>query len=122
VAGCGPPGRALGVRPEWHADMMAGTVSIPEVLPGDTVWWHTDIIHAVEDEHKGRGYSNVIYIGAAPYCAKNAAYIARQKDTFLAGASAPDFAPENFEVAFDGRATPADLSDLGKRQMGLAAW
>jgi Gig2-like len=35
------------------------------------VWWHRDIIHAVEDHHKSTGYSNVIYIGTAPYCAKN---------------------------------------------------
>ncbi len=29
---CGAtPGRALGVSPEWHADLMAGLVSIPEV-------------------------------------------------------------------------------------------
>jgi hypothetical protein len=25
-------------------------------------------------------------------------------------------------VQFEGRATPADLTDLGKKQMGLAAW
>jgi hypothetical protein len=120
---CGAkPGRALSLVEQWHALLKPAITPIPLVEPGDTVWWHTDIIHAVEDEHKGRGYSNVIYIGAAPYCAKNAAYVAKQKDAFLSGASAPDFAPENFEVEFEGRAMPADLSDLGKRQMGLAAW
>jgi hypothetical protein len=64
----------------------------------------------------------VIYIGAAPHCAKNAEYLGRQKTAFLKGASAPDFAPENYEVQFEGRATPADLTDLGKKQMGLAGW
>jgi hypothetical protein len=44
---CGAkPGRALGVCPEWHKELMAGMVSIPEVQPGDTVWWHPDICHA----------------------------------------------------------------------------
>ena len=30
-------------------------VPIPEVQPGDTVWWHTDICHAVGDEHARQG-------------------------------------------------------------------
>ena len=73
---CGAkPGRALGVSPEWHAEMMAGMVSIPEVQPGDTVWWHTDICHSVADEHAGKEYASVIYIGSAPDCAKNRAYL-----------------------------------------------
>ena len=70
---CGAaPGRALGVRPEWHAEMMAGTVSIPEVMPGDTVWWHTDICHSVADEHAGKDYASVIYIGSAPIAPRTA--------------------------------------------------
>ena len=76
---CGAqPGRALGASPRWHADLLEGLVPIPEVQPGDTVWWHSDIIHAVEDHHTGSGYSNVIYIGAAPWCDKNAAFAAKQ--------------------------------------------
>ena len=117
---CGAaPGRALGVRPEWHAEMMGGTVSIPEVLPGDTVWWHTDICHSVADEHAGKEYASVIYIGSAPDCAKNRAYLPGQKQAFLAGKSPPDFAPMDFEVDFRGRATEADLTPLGRRQMGF---
>ena len=117
---CGAaPGRALGVRPEWHAEMMAGTVSIPEVMPGDTVWWHTDICHSVADEHAGKEYASVIYIGSAPDCAKNRAYLPGQREAFLAGKSPPDFAPMNFEVDFKGRATEADLTPLGRKQMGF---
>jgi hypothetical protein len=117
---CGAaPGRALGVNPEWHPDLMAGMVSIPEVLPGDTVWWHTDICHAVGDEHAGKEYASVIYIGSAPDCAKNRAYLPKQKDAFLAGRSAPDFAPMDFEVDFKGRATADDLTELGRAQMGF---
>ena len=120
---CGArPGRALSLVDRWHALLKPAITPIPLVEPGDTVWWHSDIIHAVEDEHKGRGYSNVIYIGAAPYCAKNVRYLQRQKAAFLSGASAPDFSPEDFEVEFQGRATVDDLTDLGKRQMGLSAW
>jgi hypothetical protein len=117
---CGAaPGRALGAEPEWHGDLLDGLVSIPPVQPGDTVWWHPDVVHAVEDEHAGRGYSNVIYIGASPRCAKNEAYARRQAEHFLAGKSAPDFAAEDYEVDFEGRATVDDLTELGRRQMAL---
>ena len=90
--------------------------------PGDTIWWRPDLLHAVKDRHAGAGYSNVMYIGAAPYCPKNANYLERQKSAFLKGESAPDFAPENYEVAYLGRTTLADLTELGKRQMGFAPW
>jgi Protein of unknown function (DUF1479) len=117
---CGAaPGRALGVRPEWHPDLIAGLVSIPEVMPGDTVFWHTDICHAVADEHTGSEYASVIYIGSAPDCPKNRAYLPKQRQAFLQGRSAPDFAVMDFEVDFKGRATEADLTDLGRTQMGF---
>jgi hypothetical protein len=117
---CGAaPGRALGVSPHWHAEMIAGTVSIPEVMPGDTVWWHSDICHSVANEHAGQEHASVIYIGSAPDCAKNRAYLPGQKAAFLAGNSPPDFAPMNLEAGFEGRATEADLTELGRRQMGF---
>ena len=117
---CGAePGRALRADENWHPDLMKSLVPIPVVEPGDTVWWHPDIVHAVEDSHNGTGYSNVIYIAASPKCDKNAAYIQKQKQSFLEGRSAPDFAAEDYEVNFAGRATLDDLTDLGRRQMGF---
>jgi hypothetical protein len=117
---CGAmPGRALGAHPEWHAELLEGMTTIPLVNPGDTVWWHPDIIHSVADEHKGQEYANVIYIGASPRCAKNEAYARKQAQAFLQGLSAPDFAPENYEVDFKGRATVDDLTELGRAQMAL---
>jgi len=38
----------------------------------------------------------------------------------MTGKSAPDFAPEDYEVDFSGRATINDLTDLGKQQMALS--
>ncbi len=117
---CGAtPGRALSADPKWHADILEGLVSIPTVEPGDTVWWHPDIIHSVADEHNGSDYANVIYIAASPRCAKNEAYVRKQAAKFLAGESAPDFAAEDYEVDFEGRAMVADLTELGRDQMGL---
>jgi hypothetical protein len=117
---CGAkPGCALSVQPEWHAPLFEAVTPIPLMQPGDTVFWHSDVIHAVENEHKGPGYSNVMYIAATVGCAKNTAYLAKQAPAFLAGETPPDFAPDNFEVDFQGRATEADLSALGRSQLGL---
>ncbi len=117
---CGAqPGRALGADPDWHGDLLQGLVKIPLLEPGDTVWWHPDVIHSVENEHRGSDYSNVMYIGAAPRCPKNEIYARRQAAHFQQGKSAPDFAAEDYEVDFEGRGTDADLSDVGRDQMAL---
>jgi hypothetical protein len=119
---CGAePARALSATTQWHGALLPALISIPRVEPGDTVWWHPDVVHAVEDRNDGAGYSNVMYIGAAPHCAKNAAYLEKQRHAFLKGESAPDFGPENHEVNYQGRATLADLTEIGKRQMGFVA-
>ena len=120
---CGAqPGRALGASQQWHPELLAGLVSIPQMEPGDTIFWHSDVIHAVEDKHGGSGYSNVIYIGAAPWCDKNIAFAKRQAPAFLEGRSSPDFAPEDYELDFAGRAGIDDLTPLGQMQMGLRPW
>ncbi len=117
---CGAlPGRALSVEKEWHGLLFDALTSIPLMQPGDSVFWHSDVIHAVENEHRGSVYSNVMYIGATVGCAKNSAYLAREAPAFLAGRTPPDFAPDDFEVDFTGRATEADLTPLGRSQMGL---
>lgn len=120
---CGAePGRSLRAVERWHGTLLAALVSIPRVEPGDTVWWHSDVIHAVENRHQGRGYSNVLYIPAAPWCDKNEAYLGRQRPCFLSGRSAPDFPVEDYEQGCAGRGAEADLSPLGHMQMGLIPW
>ncbi|KND61943.1 hypothetical protein BVER_01545 [Candidatus Burkholderia verschuerenii] len=117
---CGAmPGRALSIRPEYHAPLFEALSSIPKMQAGDTVFWHSDVIHAVEDEHKGAGFSNVMYIASAPACAKNDSYLKRQLPSFLRGASPPDFPADNFETDFEGRATLDDLTPMGRAQLGL---
>ncbi|MFT4067021.1 DUF1479 domain-containing protein [Paraburkholderia sp.] len=117
---CGAmPGRALSIKPEYHAPLFQALSSIPLMQPGDTVFWHSDVIHAVEDAHRGNGYSNVMYIASAPACAKNDAYLKRQLSSFVEGMSPPDFPADHFEVDFAGRATVDDLTALGKAQMGV---
>ena len=117
---CGAePGRALGVLPEWHGDLLEGLVTVPWMDPGDGVWWHPDLVHGVESRHGGSESSNVIYVGVSPRCEKNRLYGERQARAFLEGRSPPDFASEDYEVDFAGRALESDLSDLGRAQMTL---
>ena len=113
-------GRAMVVNPQHHSLLLDAYGPIPTVEPGDTVWWHADMIHGVEDAHQGKGYSNVIYIGAAPDCEKNRVFSDLQRAAFETGASSPDFAAEDYELGLSARATPADLTPLGRRQMGYA--
>ena len=117
---CGAaPGRALSVNPQYHSLLLQALSSIPLMEPGDTVFWHSDVVHAVENEHRGKGYSNVMYISSTPGCAKNTAYLAKQAPSFLTGKTPPDFAADDFEVDFKGRGTEADLTPLGRSQLGL---
>ena len=117
---CGArPGRALSILPEWHALLLDALVPIPHMEPGDAVFWHGDVVHAVEDAHRGSGDSNVMYIAAAPGCAKNDAYLQRQRLAFLRGDSPPDFPADHFEVDFDGRGGEGNLTALGRAQMGF---
>jgi len=111
-------GRALGIFKEYHELVMDAYVPIPTVNPGDTVWWHPDIIHGVEDTHRGSGYSNVMYIGAAPDCEKNRRFLDLLRPAFEAGRSSPDFAPEDFEIDFAGRFTVEQLTPRGREQLG----
>ncbi|EQA5669605.1 DUF1479 domain-containing protein [Cronobacter malonaticus] len=111
------PGRALSINERWHPLLLTGISSIPDMEPGDTVFWHCDVIHAVENEHQGEFDSNVMYIAAAPWCEKNDAYLKRQWPAFVEGRSPPDFAPDDFEVDFSGRATEADLTPAGREQL-----
>ena len=112
------PGRAMVVNEDYHSKLLRAYVPISTVGPGDTVWWHPDVIHGVEDINNNTGYSNVMYIGAAPDCEKNRIFLDKQRPAFEDGRSSPDFAAENYEVDFKGRFEVSDLSSLGRKQMG----
>ena len=59
-----------------------------------------------------------MYIAAAPWCEKNAAYLQRQWPAFVEGRSPPDFAADDFETDFTGRAGVDTLTDTGLEQLG----
>ena len=112
-------GKALSVNKEYHSLLLEGLISIPNMKPGDTVWWHPDVVHAVEDKHLGKNYSNVVYVGSTPYCKKNLDYVRKQAKKFLKGESPPDFAAEDFETNYKGRIKIENLTSLAKKQLAI---
>ena len=112
-------GKALSVNKEYHSLLLEGLISIPIMKPGDTVWWHPDVVHAVEEKHLGKNYSNVVYVGSTPYCKKNLDYVRKQAKKFLKGESPPDFAAEDFEINYKGRIKIENLTPLAKKQLAI---
>ena len=115
-------GQSLPVTEKYHSILLPALTPIPAVEPGDTVWWHGDVIHSVADGSNLDRWGNVMYIPASPHCAKNAAYAADCGQAVLTGRSPGDFAAEDYEVDWVGRATVDDLTDTGRRQLGLLPW
>ncbi|WP_086789852.1 YbiU family protein, partial [Crossiella equi] len=111
-------GQSLPITERWHAPLLPAMTPIPAVAPGDTVWWHGDLVHSVGAVTDQRGWGNVMYIPATPHCEKNAAYAAHCAQAFQTGASPGDFAPEDYETTWD-RPTLADLTPLGRSQLGV---
>ena len=99
--------------------LLPGLVPIPPVEPGDTVWWHGDIVHSVADAANETRWGNVMYIAATPGCPRNDVYRSSMLERFERGASPKDFPDEHFEERFVGRATPADLNHVGRQHFGL---
>lgn len=112
-------GQALSITEKYHPVLPPALSVIPAVEPGDTVWWHGDLIHAVADGSNPDRWGNVMYIPASPHCAKNAAYADACGQAFLTGASPADFAAEDYEVSWTGRAGVDDLNATGRAQLGL---
>jgi hypothetical protein len=115
-------GQALPISARWHSVLLPALTPIPAVEPGDTVWWHSDVIHCVADDTTHERWGNVMYIPSAPVCGKNAAYGATCGQAFLQGLSPGDFAPEDYEAGWSGRATVDDLNAVGRKQLGLEPW
>ncbi|KAK2731005.1 DUF1479 domain-containing protein [Colletotrichum kahawae] len=78
-----------------HLRLEDCLVHIPTMEPGDTVWWHTDVCHAVDPEHHGMENASVVYIAACPSTPNNRAYVKRQLEETRAGRPPPDYAEGN---------------------------
>jgi len=99
--------------------LLRATVPIPPVEPGDTVWWHGDVIHSVANASNDVRWGNVLYIAATPSCPRNDEYRTSMLERFLGGLSPTDFPDEDFEADFRGRPSVDDLNAIGRGHFGL---
>ncbi|KAJ7866393.1 hypothetical protein B0H14DRAFT_2347464 [Mycena olivaceomarginata] len=103
-----------------HLLLDATMTSVPAVNPGDTVFWHCDVVHSVEEEHTGSEDSVVMYIPAVPLTPANARYVEHQKDNFFKGVPPPDFPAAVTGVGLVGLGSAKDIEEpLGRKAMGL---
>jgi hypothetical protein len=106
---------------KWHPDLIAALSGIPSVEAGDSVWWHCDMIHSVAPVENQKGWGNVMYIPAAPWCPRNEAYAAEVREAFLSGASPSDFPAEHYEKDWPDRFPPSQLNETGRRGLNYTS-
>lgn len=117
---CGvQPNRTFPASYKWHDVLLDAVSPIPSVQPGDSVWWHCDMIHSVAPVSDQIGWGNVMYIPAAPWCAKNETYAASVREAFRTGRSPADFPPEHYEQSWPNRFQVDQLNEIGRRGLGL---
>ncbi len=111
--------RVFPVSEEWHPLLAPAVSGIPDVRAGDSVWWHCDVVHGVDPVTDQRGWGNVMYIPAAPWCPRNEAYAGSVREAFRTGSSPADFPAEHYERTWPDRFREDQLNDTGRRGLGL---
>lgn len=79
-------------------------------------------IHAVDAVHRGKETASVFYIGAAPVCRMNDAYMVQQAENFKLGYMPPDFrtVEDDGEARFKGfQGVEMLTSDAARRAMAI---
>ncbi|KAI1343266.1 hypothetical protein F5Y15DRAFT_229161 [Xylariaceae sp. FL0016] len=115
-----PQSQRLSRSSHPHLRLEETLVHIPEMMPGDTVWWHTDVCHAVDPIHEGKGHAAVAYIAACPTTPNNKKYVKEQLESIIAGRVPPDFfpGPETNETTFHGYKGHSGISADARKAFG----
>ncbi|KAH8829149.1 hypothetical protein DL96DRAFT_1596877 [Flagelloscypha sp. PMI_526] len=78
------PGAAIGKTQELnhnthpHLRLNETMLRIPQVQPGDQVYWHCDVIHAVDTLQGGKSDASVLYIPAVPLTVKKGMHLCKE--------------------------------------------
>jgi hypothetical protein len=107
-----------------HLRLRECMVNIPKMNPGDTIWWHCDMLHAVEVDHLGDHDASVAYVAATPTTETNKTYMKKQAAAFMDGGRIPgDFTAGKVdkEGEFKGWAGEAGIlsGEAGLRAAGI---
>ena len=111
--------QVLPVNEKWHELPLQALSGIPDVRAGDSVWWHCDLVHGVAPVLDQRGWGNVMYIPAAPWCPRNRDYAPIAFEAFATGSSPSDFPEEHYEREWPDRFQVSELNRTGRRGFGL---
>jgi hypothetical protein len=121
-------GRNIELNDETHPHLRLSQTmtSIPRVEAGDCAFWHCDVVHAVEAEHRGDEAakdSSVLYIPVIPLTMASFDYIQSQRENFAKGIPPNDFPGGEGESRHAGRGVAQDITTKqGRRAMGLEAF
>jgi hypothetical protein len=77
------------------------------------------MIHSVAPVRDQKGWGNVMYIPAAPWCPRNERYASEVREAFMTGSSPRDFPAEHYERTWTDRFTLDDLNEIGRRGLDL---
>ena len=77
------------------------------------------MIHTVAPVTDQKGWGNVMYIPAAPWCPRNEQYAVNVREAFVTGSSPSDFPEENYERGWSDRFGIDELNGTGRRGLGL---
>jgi hypothetical protein len=113
-------GHVFPANERWHPLLLQAVAGIPDVRAGDSVWWHCDMVHGVDPVTDQKGWGNVMYIPAAPWCPRNEAYAADVREAFATGSSPSDFPAEHYERTWPDRFKPEQLNETGRRGLGMS--
>lgn len=105
------PGEPLSVISKLYNELYAAQTTIPDLAPGDTVWWHPDVIQGIESTKRANRLSQLHFLSATPICKKNIKYLGSQWQCMNIGRSPTDFSDIQMELSFKERVTTDDISD-----------
>lgn len=115
-----PQSQFLSPSSHPHLRIKDCLVHIPTMEPGDTVWWHADMCHAVDAEHNGNENACVAYIAACPSTQANIEYIKGQYEDTVAGRPPKDFASSELdERTLKGYTGYENLGEEAKEALGF---
>ncbi|KAI1046564.1 hypothetical protein LB505_014149 [Fusarium chuoi] len=116
-----PESQRLSRSSHPHLRLEECLIHMPEVQPGDTVWWHCDVCHAVDTEHLGTNNASVAFIAACPTTPANETYIKEQVIATLEGRPSADYADGNDldESTLNGYVGLDGLNDGARKAFGF---
>ncbi|KAK7419194.1 hypothetical protein QQZ08_010962 [Neonectria magnoliae] len=107
-----------------HLELEKTLALTPVINPGDAVFWHSDVVHAVDPIHEGPDPATVLYIPAVPLTKRNVEYLQGQKRAALNdGETPPDFAAwgAHYEGGFEGyQSIDTITGPQGRQALGLS--